>query len=308
MKKAALALILVPGVAYAGGVASDFKPEPKLGANLWNAQSAIDGNLETAWMVPGESTNRGEWIKFDVPKSTLDAVRIYPGWGRSEKDFNDYARAKQIKVEVLCCLGEDEKSIWSGTIDIADEQGWQTLDVDNTAIGNDFGMGGYVKLSIVDIYDGRDYPNLAISEVVLQLEEYDTGATISSVSDERDDHLSLDMLDDDARTYWQGDAAGATIVFATDGHGVSSVGLQARSNDFDRPKKVRITANDRVIETQVADSLDEQKVEIPPVVGYTGSAWGDIKIEVLETYAGSKNPGQLAIAELNVKATNYDGI
>ncbi|MCP4806736.1 MAG: discoidin domain-containing protein, partial [Proteobacteria bacterium] len=279
-----------------------------LGANLWNAQSAIDGNMETAWMVPGESTNRGEWIKFDVPKSTLDAVRIYPGWGRSEKDFNDYARVKQLKVEVLCCLGEDEKLIWSGNVDVKDEQGWQTLDVENTPVGSDFGMGGWVKLSVVDIYDGRDYPNLAVSEVVLQLEEYDTGATISSVSDESDAHMSLDMLDDDTRTYWEGDAAGATIVFATDGHGVSSVGIQARSNDYDRPKKVRITANDRVIESELPDSLDEHSVEIPPVVGYTGSAWGDIQLEVLETYPGSKHAGRIAISELNVKATNYDGI
>ncbi len=308
MKKALLAVILVPGVAYAGGIASTFKPEPKLGANLWNAQSAIDGNLETAWMVPGESPNRGEWIQFDVPKSTLDAVRIYPGWGRSEKDFQDYARVKQLKVEIICCLGEDERSTWSGTVDVADEQGWQTLEVDNNAIGNDFGMGGWVKLSVVDIYEGRDYPNLAVSEVVLQLEEYDTGAVISAVSSERDDHLSLDLLDDDDRTYWVGDSAGASITFATDGHGVSSVSVKARSNDYDRPKKVRITANARVLEAELPDSLDEQSVEIPPIVGYTGSAWGDIQLEVLEVYPGTKHAGEIAIAELNVKATNYDGI
>ena len=53
--------------ALAGAKASSFKSERKRGENYWNANSATDGNNETAWMVSGESENKGEWIMIDVP-------------------------------------------------------------------------------------------------------------------------------------------------------------------------------------------------------------------------------------------------
>ena len=43
----AFIMLLVPAVAFAGATASNFKPEHRKGANYWNAQSAIDGKLET---------------------------------------------------------------------------------------------------------------------------------------------------------------------------------------------------------------------------------------------------------------------
>ena len=58
-----LLLLLVPTIAFAGAKASKFKPEHRKGANYWNAQSAVDNNPDTCWMVPGESPNRGEWIE-----------------------------------------------------------------------------------------------------------------------------------------------------------------------------------------------------------------------------------------------------
>jgi hypothetical protein len=41
-------------------------------------------------------------------------------------------------------------------------------------------------------------------------------------------------------------------------------------------------------------------------VGYTGSAWGEVKVKILETYPSSSSES-VGIAEIKLKATNYDG-
>ena len=67
----AVLALLVAQPAFAGAKASAFQPESKKGANYWNAGSAIDGKTESAWSVPGESPNRGEWLLVDVPKGEV---------------------------------------------------------------------------------------------------------------------------------------------------------------------------------------------------------------------------------------------
>ena len=45
---------------------------------------------------------------------------------------------------------------------------------------------------------------------------------------------------------------------------------------------------------------------LPAVVGYTGSAWGEVVVKVLESYPGSSSDS-VGIADIKLKATNYDG-
>ena len=51
-----------------------------------------------------------------------------------------------------------------------------------------------------------------------------------------------------------------------------------------------------------------QFLKVPSVTGYTGSAWGAVQISVLEVYPGSSEDAELAISEVTVRGTNFDGL
>ncbi|NOY26479.1 MAG: discoidin domain-containing protein [Oligoflexia bacterium] len=301
-----LALALSPS-AQAGAVVSAFRPENREGANTYNAQAAIDGKLDTVWQVPGESKNIGEYIIIDVPKTTLDKLGMVIGWQASEKKFFDYARVKSVKIEASEYNESMElQPAGTATATFEDKMGWQVVDVPDIVIGQDL-FGGKVKITITEVYPGKDYPNVAVAEVLLHMAEFDAAPKLVSVSSEDENHLGLDLMDDDDRTYWLGDSDGASITFDAAGFSLSRLGLKSLSNDYDRPKKVRITANRRTTEVDLPDSLDEQWIEIPAIVGFTGSAWGEIKLEILDVYPGTKHPGKIGLRGLDAKATAFEG-
>lgn len=303
----ALALALIPA-AQAGAVVSEFKAESRQGANTYNAQAVVDGKLDTVWQLPGESNNVGEYIILDVPKTTLDKVAMVIGWGDTEEHFLDYARVKAIKIEASAYdENNDLQLAGTATATFADTMGWQVVDIDDIVVGTDL-FGGKVKVTITEVYPGRDYSNLAVSELLLHMAElHSPMPKIISVSSEDSAHLGADMGDDDDKTFWVGDAAQASVTFQAEGFSLSSVALKPVSKEYDRPKKIRVTANSRSEEYELADKLDLQWVQIPAIVGFTGSAWGEVQLEILETYAGSKYPGKVGIKELDVKATSFEG-
>ncbi len=297
---------LTAGVAYAAPEASHFKPENKLGPNYWNAKSAIDNNLETAWQVPGDSANTGEWLMLDVPASTVDKVAIFPGWGASEETFADYARVKEVKIEIFCCTGDEKMtSLFSGTFPVEDKAELQVIDIDDTRVGNDLGMGGKVKLTVTGFYEGRDFPNLAVSEVLVQLATYDAAAEIDASLADDGTHILPNMQDDNPATFWAG-PADSTITFEASGYGIAGVLIQPGPATYARPKRVRVTANDKVLESDLQNDASPQFVPVPSIMGYTGSAWGEISVEILDVYPGSTN-AEVAIAEFKPQATSYDG-
>lgn len=297
--------------AHAGAVASNFKPERKQGANTYNAQSAIDGDPATCWQLPGESQNSGEWIILDVPKSTLDKIGMTIGWAASDDTFMDYARVKSVKIEVMAYDDNNElKPAGQGTATFEDKAGFQIVDIDDIQIGQDM-FGGKVKLTVTDVYPGRDYPNLAISEIVLQLAEMDASPVVENPSAEDAGH-TIDMLtDDNDKTFWSAPAEGASLELKVAGFSVSRVGLVPVGKEYARPKKVRITAHSRTHEIELPDSSPAW-IEIPSVVGFTGSGYQGsefeaLGIEILEVYPGTKYPSTLALKDLQAKATAFEG-
>ena len=104
-----LLFALVPTLAWAGARSSSIEKGGKQGANHWAAASAIDGRLETAWMVPGESQNRGEWIEIDLPRGHVDKIEIYPGFARDDESWADYPRVKKIRVDIFA-LDNDQNA------------------------------------------------------------------------------------------------------------------------------------------------------------------------------------------------------
>jgi hypothetical protein len=296
--------ILAPVDALAGATASSFKAEHRKGTNYYNAQSAIDGDPDTVWQVPGDSPNLGEWIMVEVPKGTVNKIGLYNGWVSSEESFNDHPRIKEVKIEGFT-LGDmrELERVGSTTATFEDSMEWQVVEIDKLTVGTEF-SGGKIKLSIVSIYDGEDYPNVAVSELQLYLEEYDTPVTMLSASDDVDGKVRESMRDENAKSYFLTNLKGAAVQFESESHGLSAVGLQAGPSDKGRASKIKVTANHRSKVYAVENNSKMQWFEIPTITGYSGGAFGDVQLEVLATHGGVST---VAIAELAAKATNYGG-
>ncbi len=304
---ALIALTLASGTAFAGAKASDFRKENRRGANFWAGQNTIDGKMDTAWMVPGESENKGETLTLDVPKMAIDKIGMVVGFAKDDDTFADFARVKKIRIEAAAYDGPDLKPLPdSREVEFEDKPGMQVVDFEDIVAGEN-AMGGKVTVTVLEVYPGRDYPNFAVSEVLLYLAEFDVAAKVMATSND-DEMVGLEMLDDNSRTAWKAPAEGAGFTFGAGGFSLSQVGLQSADKGFARPKKVEITANGRSSVQTLNDSTDLQWLPIPAITGYTGSAWGDIELKVLETYPGSRSKDTVAISELKVKATNSDGL
>ncbi|MFT5686796.1 MAG: hypothetical protein ACI8RZ_007753 [Myxococcota bacterium] len=290
--------------ALAGAKASSFKSERKRGENYFNANSATDGNPQTAWLVPGESENKGEWIMIDVPKLTIDKLGMNIGYALSDDTFQDYARIKSVSIELFqySDLQDLEPVPGQVTATFEDKAGFQIIDVDNMEITSD--SGGKVKITVTEVYPGRDYPNFGISEMLIYPTEFEVATSINDVSDESGDHSRLDLIDDSSRTFWAADAEGASISCEVSGYTISSIGIQPGPSSYSRPKTVKLTAGPRQVTVELANNASVQWFDIPSTSGFSGY-WADVTVEVLEVYPGS-NP-QVAIAELDLKAVAYAG-
>ncbi len=300
-----LLLFCLPAVAYAGATASAFKPEHRKGANYYNAQSAVDSNEETCWMVPGESPNRGEWIMLDIPKATVDKIGMNVGWTMSDETFSDYARVKSIKAEAFSLNDRQELSpTGSAVASYEDSADWQVVDVDDLSVGEDL-FGGKLKISISDIYDGQDYPNLAVSELLVYLTEFDTQVSVIASSDAEGSHTVELMQDENKKTYWATPADGASFTVEASGFGVSSIGILPGPSSLSRPKTLEISANNRTRKQVLEDKTEVQWVMVPSITGYTGGAFGEIEVKIVDSYPGDSTA--VGITEMTAKATNYEG-
>ena len=300
---------LLGGAAHAGAIASHFKPETRLGANYWNAASALDGKPETCWMVPGESANRGESITIDVPKGEVDKLGMVIGWAKDDDTWKDYPRIKEVQVEVLSYNDARELyPVGKANATFEDKPGMQVVDLTDLKVGTDE-AGGKVKITIVDLYPGQDFPNFGISEILVHLKEFadPSPVQVGEVSGADSGHAQENMVDKNPKTFWSAPAEGAQFTINTAGFGLSRVGLTPASKDYARPKKVKISVGNRSSTVELPDGTGVQWIEVPAMNGYTGSAWGEVTVEFLEVYPGAKN-GSIGIAEMTAYATTFEGL
>lgn len=298
-----LGLFLSPE-AFAGARQSAFKVDSNKGKNFYSGTAAIDGKVETAWMVPGESENKGEWVEIALPHSDLDKLAIIAGNASNEKAWTDYPRLKQIRVDVYSMDDDqNEKQVGSTTLDLADKPGWQILDLPDAKAGDGM-FGGRLRLTVLEVYPGEDFPNLAVAEFKAVLKEFDMPTKIGESGTPLDGHDSSMMTDANPKTFFATTAEGASITLGNSG--LAEVGFVSAGKDYARPKKVEITCGTVTSTTELADDIKGGTVwaDVPAFNGYTGGAFGDPMIKILEVYPGT-NP-QIGIAELKVKATNAD--
>lgn len=307
MKKAWLLMLCVPAMAWAGAKVSTFNKDSKQGANYWSGGAAIDGKTETAWMVPGESPIRGEWIEVDIPRGDVDKIAILPGYAKNADTFGDYARVKTVRVDIFSQADDQTVSqVGTANLTLADKMELQVLDLPDTKVGGDM-FGGKVKISIVDFYPGNDYPSVAISELLIHLKEFDATAKPSGASAESAGH-TFDMgSDENPKTFWAAPVAAEGVSFTIDagGYGLSTIGIQAANKDYARAKTVEITAGNKKLTTVLPDGTDMKWANVPGANGYTGGSIGAVEVKILDTYPGAKS-AELGVAEIKVRATNLE--
>lgn len=299
-------LLFSAGHAMAGARQSAFKVDSNKGKNYYSGTAAIDGKLDTAWTVPGESENKGEWVEIQLPHSELDKLAIVGGNASSEKAWTDYPRIKQLRVDVYSLDDdENEKQVGSTTLDLADKPGWQVLDVPDAKVGEGM-FGGKMRLTVTDVYPGEDFPNLAISEFKAVLKEFDMPAKVNESGTPLDGHDASMLTDGNPKTFFATTAADAS--FTLGNSGLAEVGFVSAGKDYARVKKVEITCGTVSATTELPDDIKGGTVwaEVPAFNGFTGGAFGDPVVKVLEVYPGT-NP-QLGVAELKTKATNADAL
>ena len=301
--------LLVSLPAQAGFRVSSFMKEARLNANAWNAASAIDGKLDTCWMVDPEAENIGQWFELDLPMSEVSGLSMHVGWEKSEETFLDYPRVKTVKIEVFTEEESGYKSLGEHSLSFEDKVGAQKVSFAPTKVGSEL-YGGRVRITIVDMYKGKDYPALAVSEIMVHLKEMDAHSTlVTAPASSAKGHDAALLVDKNPRAYWAAGegATQAEMEIKAEGFGVSGLGVQPGPTSHARPKTLRVTVNNVTKTYTMKDRQVMQWFTLPAVTGYSGSAWGEVKVEVVDVYP-ARGSGGVAIGELSLRATNFEGL
>ncbi len=297
--------LLLPGTAFAGFSVSSFKRDTRRGDNFWGANAALDGRPDTAWMVDPEEKNEGQWIQVDLPSAEVDKLAFVVGFDKGENEFFDYARIKKARVNVFTLIEGSPKQVLEHEINLVDKRGWQTVDIPDTKVGGEI-YGGQVRITVLETYGGKDYPNLAVSEVRVHLKEFaaDSGGIKNPPDSEAADHDGGYLMDLDEKTFWAATSKTATFGVHAPGFGLASIGFVAGPLTHARPKTIMITANDIEQQIVLEDKPEVQWQLLPVMVGYTGSAWGTITVKIIDAYGD----GGVALSEVYLKAATVEDL
>ncbi len=289
---------------------SSYKRDSRLPDNTFSYSSAMDSNKETSWQVDPEKDNLKQWIEIDIPASKVDKLGVVIGWDKTEDTFKDYARLKSAEVVVFEKINATErKQLGTGSVEFKDERGWQIVDLDNVHVGE---LGGIVRVEVKEVYPGIDFTNLAVSEVRVHLEEFPAETVqlnnVPKAADESSHDASM-AVDGNDRTYFVAEGKTTEIAIEAPGYGVASVGITPGPSTHARPKTVKIKSTvlaQEMVHEIPEDAKGQQWVLIPIVKGYTGGAWGEVVVEVTDTWPGSKEDAPLAIGELRMNAATIE--
>jgi len=257
-------------------------------------------------MVDPEQKNEGQWIQIDTPSGEIDKIAMVIGWDQDENSFYDYARVKKVRVEAWSTsIGGENKQVLEEEVSFEDKRGWQTADVTDAKFGGEMG-GGRVRLTILEVYPGKDYPNLAVSDLRVHLKEFpaETMMVAEMPEDAVDGHDGGKLEDTKDSTFFATEKKSTKFSMSASGYQMSSVMIKSAASGWARPKNVVVRSNGLETEHVLEDKSDWQTMLCPVVAGYTGSAWGDIEIEVKDTYEGKG----LAISEVKLMAATIEDI
>ena len=294
-------------VAHAGAAVSAHQKETRRGANYWAGNAALDGKDETCWRLPGTSENVGEYIILDIPRVNIDKLGMKVGWHRDEDTFKDFARVKKVAIEASYYSETNELVPAPGMVEaeFKDEMGWQFVDIEDLIVEDGIN-GGKVKITIKEVYPGKDFPQLAVSELVVHLGEFDAVAQISALSTE-DDGTRESMLDENPKSSWVAPADNASFTVRGGGVMLSSIDITSGPATHARPKTLKLTVKSRTETVELPNTAGPHHVVLPATVGHTGT-WDPVKVEIVDVHPGKTHADKVAIAEIKGKATALDGL
>jgi len=114
-------------------------------------------------------------------------------------------------------------------------------------------------------------------------------------------------MDNNPKTFWAGTSQSATFTLKAPGYGLASLGIQSGPKQYARAKTVQITANQTTATQVLPDAPGQmQWVLLPCLVGYTGGAWGDVQVKIVDSYPGDVPANGLAISELKLNAGSIE--
>ncbi len=300
------AAVLAPTLAWAGFASSSHRKESR-GAS-YDVASALDGDGATAWVIDPEEENPGQWIEIDVPLGKVDKVSFLVGWSRDEQTWADYARLKKARIQIIDMDSGEPKVLYEQEATFEDIKTRQEVDLPDTKVGGEF-QGGKVRIIVTEVYPGKDYANMALGEALIHMVEFDalTVKVASPPSSEAEGHDAALLTDDDKRTYWasKDEGVGATISMTGGRYSISAIGLTPGPKTHARPKVVEITQANVTQRFDVPDSSGPHWFPLPALVGYTGSAFGEVEVKFLELYEGTSSKA-VALSEVDFKATGLD--
>lgn len=132
---------------------------PRQGRNYYGAGSAFDGDRHSAWVEGRPHEGTGEWIEYLFEDAmVVQTLEIISGYAKSNKTFRDNARPAMVKVHA------DDVPV--GSVRLADTPDPQIIRLPEPVSAQ------FLRLEITDVYPGRKYKDLAISELWVDLEEH----------------------------------------------------------------------------------------------------------------------------------------
>ena len=294
--------------ALAGFDVSSYKKQSRSGASDHDAAAAVDGNPATAWMVDPEAKNEGSWIYIDVPLGKVDKLSFVVGWAQDDSTWQDYARLKKARIEVIDLDSGQEVVVHKQDASFDDKQDRQLIDLPDPRVGGEW-QGGRVRVTVLEVYPGKNYDYLALGEVLVHMGEFD--ATVVNLARPPESSAASNppenMVDGNARTFWAAASKDDEVAFEVDGgkFSVSQLGIVPGPRSHARPKVVEVTQSNVTRKHTLPDKAGTHWLPLPALVGYTGSAFGPVSVKVIEVYAGSGNNG-VAITDIKFKATALD--
>lgn len=116
----------------------------------------LDDEDSTAWVEGAEGYGVGEWIKINLSNTaTVHAIDLKNGYHKSERLYNANSRIKKMKIEFSDGTSE--------LVDLNDVYG----EVNKIELSKAHNTQ-YVKITIVDIYEGTKYRDTCLTDVVLR--------------------------------------------------------------------------------------------------------------------------------------------
>ena len=302
----AAAALLLPLAVQAAPEASSEKRESRttFGSAPHALTAALDGDPATAWMVDPEQSNEGSWIQLDVPRGKVDQVQLLVGWNKDEESWEDHARLKAGRLEVFTVDGTDKTLVHEQTFEVTDSKEMQTVDLPSPQVGGEL-SGGIIRLTVTEVFPGKDFQHLALGEFLVLLEEFDAAAiTPESASSEAEGHPLAEATDGSSRTYWAAGADDEAPMLTVDPgrYSASSVGLTVGVRGHARPKTIKLGQGGQERTYEVPNKSGTHWFLVPPVMGYNGSGFGSLEITVVDTWPDSGD-GPVAISEIALKAT-----